>query len=288
MIAGYDSDLCSVESVVEMMNRADPGSVPAYAQAEYASLFALLKSLIPQASRQLKTLTGRNFVPYRATHALFFSDLVMDRKVAGRTIPLPDDLLVLDDLVWDGVLLLSDDYRLLPTYKLPATMVRLLSKANVRWPAEEDAALEIRGVWGYHERWEQAWATVEALSGPLSAGATVIGVADVDAYGILDYLRVDDEYMQVVGKITTPASIEVARGVNGTVAAAHGAGASVMVWRVMQDVAFAAQRLVVHAYQSRGGVGNMQLPDGAYGVPNVLPEVTRVMKHYVRVSALAV
>ncbi|MFN3691079.1 MAG: hypothetical protein ACK4UU_09165, partial [Fimbriimonadales bacterium] len=92
-MASYDCSLTTPESVVRLMNRADPGSIPSPNQAEYAAFFDLVKTIIPQASRQIKTETNRSFVPYWDEKTTYFADVIDDRRAYRRRIDLDDDLL---------------------------------------------------------------------------------------------------------------------------------------------------------------------------------------------------
>ncbi|MYD10732.1 MAG: hypothetical protein F4X02_11910 [Chloroflexi bacterium] len=185
------------------------------------------------ASQLIESLTQRRYCPRLKTR-----DIPLDRA-GQRELILPDDLLELRALSIGGVVQNLADYRLLPDDRdAPASVLQVVENATAGFADDYASNVSIEGVWGWHDRWSEAWrASGEALRGAgLDARADAIAVndaagSDQDGRGprfqVGQLLRIDDEYLRVTAIDNENNRLFVLRGVQGTAAAAHRPGASI-------------------------------------------------------------
>lgn len=151
--------------------------------------------------------------------------------------------------------------------------------------------VSVTGVWGLHADYPRAWLAVDTLGGNINASVTTLTAgnpAGDDAYrqpyriSAGHLLKIDDEYMDVVEVQST--TVTVIRGVNGTTAAAHTAGATVSRWEVMPEVQYAVARQAGLLYSRLGAYQTVDVsPLGGevrYAA-DWLSEVKGVMQGYV-------
>ena len=193
---------------------------------------ALLERL-GAASRLIESLTGRRYCPRLQTRE------VPLEHARQRELILPDDLLELRSLSIGGVALELADIRLLPDDRdAPAGVLQVANDAPVHLGDGAATSISIEGVWGWHDRWTEAWResgdTVRDAALDADAGAiTVSDAAATDHDGraprfqVGQLLRIDAEYLRVTAIDRANNRLSVLRGVQGTSAAAHRRGASI-------------------------------------------------------------
>jgi len=282
----YVSSYTSPDAVIRLLSKADPSLTPSYAAAEYKDFYDLLMlDLIPQASQIISLETGRSFVPYRAAKTIYFRDMLDDRPTYRNRLILPDDLLVAIEVQWGGVVLQAADWRPLPSNALPTTEIGFKPGLGQPFtPSDYTSGITITGIWGYHVQASQMWVVVETLVGTVSSTQTTIAVSDAARYELLSYVKINDEYIQVVARTTTPThTITVKRGVNGTTPATHIAP-TLQTYAILPDIAYATSRLAAWAYQSRAMVGNIELPDGSMVVQQLPVDVRNIIRKYRRLQ----
>lgn len=190
----------------------------------------LLKAL-QQASHILESLTNRRYCP------------AVESRIASIDTQYPSDLILPDDLLsltvltnGDGSSISLDDVRTVPDHAdLPASIVHLINGVSFTYSESPIHAISITGIWGWHDRWTQAWRdsgdTVQ--DNPLSAGATTISVNDADGddtdgfsprFQVGHLLQIESEYLRVIGMDGSTNQLTVQRGVNGTTASSHAQG----------------------------------------------------------------
>lgn len=230
----------------------------------------LLKRLITAASRQVTTLTQRVFTPVVMTRLHDWQDY--------RVCDLDADLLELTALTnGNGDTISTAHVLLLSANETPKWRLQLKRSSGVSFTYDDDPeqALEIEGVWGYHENYSSAWVDTLAVVpvGNLSSGATTMTTPAADGmdasgrtrFEVGGLYRIDEEYIKVVGITfgTDPAedTLTIRRAQLGTVAAAHAAGAAVECWRVLEDVEWQTTRLVIWAYKRGDAVTSVEFLD---------------------------
>lgn len=193
---------------------------------------ALLQRL-GAASQLIESPTQRRFCPHLLTREVPFD------RASPRELILPDDLLELRALSVGGVALNLADIRPLPDDRdAPASILQLAEGAPVRFGDDADSSISIEGIWGWHDRWTEAWrasgdsvrdAALAADSGAITvndaAGSDHDGLSPRFQVGQL--LRIDAEYLRVIAIDSADNRLTVLRGVQGTAAATHRRGANI-------------------------------------------------------------
>lgn len=181
----------------------------------------LLRALA-EASHLVESASGRRFCPRLATLE------VRPDAADPRALILPDDLLELRALNDDaGALDLADIAQLPGHGDEPASVLQLNRGLEFRLGLHPARSVSVSGVWGWHDRWTQAWrdSGARVQGGGLAAAATVIPVRDshaADADGLRPrfhvghLLRVDAEYLRVTAIDRAANQLTVLRGVGGT------------------------------------------------------------------------
>lgn len=188
------------------------------------------------ASQLIESLTQRRFCPRLHTYRV-----AIDRA-SPRELILPDDLLELRALSIGGVALNLADIRRVPDDRdTPAGVLQFADDAPLPFGDGGENGISIEGVWGWHDRWTDAWrASGDTLrDAALAADSGVITVSDAagsDPVGLSpriqvgQLLRIDAEYLRLTAIDSASNRLTVLRGVQGTVAAAHRPGASIVTY----------------------------------------------------------
>lgn len=215
---------------------------------------------------------------------------------------LDDDLLEVTTLTnGDGETLTeSTHYYLYPLSEYPKWRIDI--RRDVRevfqYKSTAQRQISVAGIWGFHDDWGNAWADsgdAVADAGGVNASATSITVTDVDgadAWGLQPrfkadtLVKIDSEYLWVTATNTTANAITVVRGVNGSTAAAHDAGAGIYTYQPPQDVVHAITRWVMYMYDQKdtGVYETTAMPGaGVIQVPQGIPKDVRLaMEGYTR------
>lgn len=183
-----------------------------------------------------------------------------------------------------------------PTLASPFRALRLMDVTNdwYNYCSSTYAPLfaTINGVWGFHRDYPNAWLSVDTLAAAIvSASATTFTVADVDGsdpYGRTprisagNWLKIDDEYLEVVSTDTATNTVTVRRGVNGSTAATHAISSAVSVWQVEEPVKRANARQAAFLYARQGAFESSVITDiGTLNYPSDwLGEVKRIIQEY--------
>lgn len=216
----------------------------------------LIRSL-QEASHTIESTTQRRYCPRLAT-------LRVEADPAPRgEIVLPDDLLELrtiSDL--NGEIDTSRIRRLPQDADLPASILQV--RAGIA------GALQIRGIWGWHDRWTTAWRdSDDSLSSAIDADAKTLTVADAtgsDATGasprfqIGQLLRIADEYLRIIDIDSAGRQLTVLRGVNGTAASAHANGSGIAIYAPPPAIVDLCLRYADLLLRS-GGLADVEAPE---------------------------
>ena len=287
-MARYLSTLTTYEKVIRQLAKVDPNEVASPAQSEFNDFYALLADIIPQASRTIQLATNRAFVPYRDTREYYFRDLRTERQTTRYKLSLGEDALTVSSVVYNDVTLDPTQWRLHPANVYPSTQLAIDPANGAGFDSSDfNAGIEVTGVWGYHEQISQAWTNVETIAGSITSSATSLTVANAARYETLQYIRIEDEYLQISAINTSTNVLTVQRGVNGTTAAAHSAFA-IDKFNVMPDISYCATRLAAWSYQSRSMLQTLQYADSSSAIPQLPEDIRNIIGMYQRVSALSV
>lgn len=205
---------------------------------------ARLREALAQASAQIERAAGRRFCPRRAALPHTASGVI--------ELLLDDDLLeVLALTNGDGQVIPLENAQLLPAAS-PASLLRLTGGAAFTWGETRLNAITVTGIWGWHDRWDEAWRdSGDSVQGGLAAGDGALVVSDADGadaareqprFQAGQLLKIADEYLRVLAVDSATNTLTVERGANGTEAASHPADAAIYVYQPPADVASLALR----------------------------------------------
>ncbi|MBN1963313.1 MAG: hypothetical protein JW910_01620 [Anaerolineae bacterium] len=251
----------------------------------------LLLALLGAASRLIEGYAGRRFYPVRQVRSYSCTDPAI--------LLLDGDLLALHELVnGDGSTISASAYHLHPPGG-PVKSSIALDRTQAAFTHDGDPvdAIEVDGTWGFHPDWANAWTESgdSVQDDPLTADATALTVSDADAPEITGYgvrfavgqvIRIEDEYLHVLAVNATTNVLTVARGVNGTTAAAHAKSTAIDLYQPPEDVRQACLRVASWLYKQKDA-GFVQAAGSLRGqivVPPALPDdVQQILAPYMRV-----
>lgn len=271
------------ESVSLQLDKADSGSLDTNSLADYADLYANVTKYCYQASAYITKMTGRMFVPYRASRDYPHHELAETADFRRGRIALGEDLFVLSSISWDEVALNATDYRLLPVNSLPYDSVRFSPSAGLSFtPSDFDASTVVTGTWCYHVNVSDAYTTVSTAITLANSTDTTITVIDASLYETLQLASCESELMLITARDTDANTLTVERGVNGTTAAAH-TTQPLRRFNVMPDIALCATRLAAFLYERRNSVGNViQVGDNSVVIDALPTAVKETLERYTR------
>lgn len=233
-----------------------------------------------QATAQIDRYTVRRFAPVVQTRRYDYQ--------SPYSLRLDIDLLELLALTnGDGTALDLSAAELLPTGDGPksAILLDVGAGAPFTYGLVPDAAIQVRGIWGWHDVWSQAWqdSSDAVADDPLSADASTVTVSDADGadaagesprFQVGQLLRIADEYLHVTAVDAAANTLSAIRGVRGTTAASHAQGTPIEVYRPPLDVQALCLRWAVWLYQQvNAGIGAGA--DWLYP-PDLPPDVQRL------------
>lgn len=259
----YRMAFCTLSDVVLQLNydAASALSLSAGQQAivdvESTNVKTRLKQLILDASDEIMNKWHRWFVPTIEAVTLYSDEYIFNKSISrygtGFRILLDyldyADLLSITSLSIDGSVVSSSYYRAYPSFSRPARGLSL-DRLSVQAPLGNSfaSAMTITGQWGYHENPSSMWSSIGTLQAGINSSVTsFVATADTVAnFAIYQYLRIDSEFLFVTDvNSSTPYTITVQRGVNGSTAASHLIAASVDAYQIMPQVAEATRRHVI-------------------------------------------
>ncbi|MCY4022352.1 MAG: hypothetical protein OXF32_02775 [Anaerolineaceae bacterium] len=193
------------------------------------------------ATERIERDSGRRFTPRLAT--------LPHRARHPRELTLLDDLLQLQRLGnGDG-----RDIDLRDIKTLPAASQGSVSVLRLRGPQRFSGpdAVQVSGLWGWHERWSQAWLTgVDSLQDdPLAATATTLRVAEGSRFQAGQLLRIGDEYLRLLTIDAATHSLGIERGAQGTTAVVHSQASAIDVYQPSPAVVLLCLRLAAWLYR---------------------------------------
>ncbi len=193
------------------------------------------------ATARIERDSGRHFLPLQAT---------LSHSVRNpRELTLLDDLLQLQRLVnGDGRDIDPHDIETLPAASRGSVSVLYLP-GEQRFSGPD--AVQVTGLWGWHERWSQAWRSeVDRLQDdPLTVLATTLRVADSSRFEAGQLLRLGDEYLRLQSVDAADQELRVGRGAQGTTAATHSQDTAIDVYQPPASATLLCLRLAAWLYR---------------------------------------
>lgn len=192
------------------------------------------------AAAALERHTGRRFTPRRA---------VVPHPVNPNQptlLILHDDLLALHALSDAAGPVDVGDVALLPGGPSSASVLALVGGRALLWGDSTQDAVSVDATWGWHDRWDLAWAdTGVSLAAPAAPGDSTLSLDDsaaLDPQGapwlqVGGLLRLGTEMLDVQAINAEADTLTVCRGANGSTAGDHAAGATLERYQPPADVA---------------------------------------------------
>lgn len=193
------------------------------------------------ATARIERDSGRRFLPLQATLA--------HRARDPRELILRDDLLQLQRLVnGDGRDVDPREVQTLPVASQGSVSVLRLNGAQ-RFSGPE--AVQVTGLWGWHERWSEAWRgeVDQVQDDPLTVTATTLRVRDGSRFEAGQLLRLGDEYLRLLAVDAAGHTLRVQRGAQGTRAVEQGQETAIDVYQPPATVTLLCLRLAAWLYR---------------------------------------
>lgn len=280
----YLSDIATPERAVDELRNAT-NTTPS--EADYARLYQQMTDYVRDASVWFENQCYRTFVPYVATETkpYTFRRIVENRLLSTEygawVLILHDTLLEVDSVVWNGTTLSASQYAL-DSADDTSAHTRLLIDKNASTALSDtfNAGVSITGTWAYHEDYTNAYTVIESVT--ITDSATSLSVTDADAYETRQYLKIEDELLQITARDTGTNTLTVTRGIRGTTATEH-TSQTVSIYNPMPDVERAVIRIARWLYENRSGRGNtVQLGDASVILDDMPTAVKATIANYRR------
>lgn len=258
------------------------GTVPAEGKYSDEEIDALLTACILDASASIVDELARLPLPHRMTAKY--------PGVYGRCLFVPDDLLEVIEVInaADGTV---DPalYELGPSNRYPKLNIDLLRNDTYPfwWSANSPTqTITVDGIFGYVPHWQRAWKPSGQVlpTGGINPTETIIGLPTVSAFRIGGYGRIEDEYIQIVGRNDEDDEITLERGVLGTAAAGHAQNTVIELFVQHADIQAKATEWAGFLWKSLDNLGEevKVFADGVEFVKGLSPLIKRALRKHKR------
>lgn len=206
----------------------------------------VIEMLLDAASRHIDYETQRIFYPMVQTRYFDVPD--------GRELDVDEDLLEVLSITNGGASLASSEYNLVPKNYFPAYGIKITDISSYAWIANAAGSMEnaiaINAIWGFHDKYSQAWGDHVTIIEDLDTSETAVDVSSHTIFSAGHIIRIGDELMLITG---VTSNLAVVRGWNGSTASTHSNGASVDIWHPMNGAKLACLEIAQAAYHRRFG-----------------------------------
>ena len=206
----------------------------------------VIEMLLDAASRYIDNETQRAFYPTVQTRYFDVPE--------GRELYVDDDLLEVLSITNGGASLASSEYNLMPRNFTPAYGIKITDVSSYAWTSNAAGSMEqaiaINAIWGFHDKYSQAWNNSITITEDLDASETAIDVSSHAIFQAGFIIRIDDELMLVTA---VASALTVVRGWNGSTAATHSNGANIEIWHAMNGAQLACLEIAQATYHRRFG-----------------------------------
>lgn len=276
--------------------RAVMGSTATSDTVQNALLLQNLRVVSSRLDSEFASKGRPIFAPYIETRKVLLTSGMVDSSLNTLTVPAP--LLAITSIsVGSQALVVGTNVEAWPDPTgTPITTLRLLDDC-ASWygycsSINAPLLLTITGVWGIHRDYANAWMAVDTLASGITSSATSLTVVDIDGadlYGNTprisagNLLKIDSEYIEVTATDTATQIATVRRGVNGSTAGAHLAGAVVSTWQTEDMIARATARQAGLIYGRLGAYTTVEVSalGGETKYPaDLLAEVRAIINQY--------
>jgi len=199
----------------------------------------VLEQLLKSASETVENETSRRYNPFVETR---YFDVPAWNNPDPRELKLDADLLEVITLTnGDGTVIPSTEYILRQSDMrgvTPYSNIRLKSTSTFWWSPDSSgeihSVISLIGIWGYHNRYGQAWQLATTAAEGMDATETGFDVTSGAGFAVGNLIRFDNE-LGYVSSIATN-TLTITRGENGSTAATHLTGINVYIWQPMISV----------------------------------------------------
>lgn len=272
----------TVTDIQEQLMKETPASVPDPTTEEYTNFVGYLQNqLIPDVSDYINEYTHRFFAPKRMTESMYnrnlfklncFEDYGYWLNWGEYRLYLLFDLLEVVTYTSTATVITSTEYRIVGT---PGYAFDLDWDSN-DLDLDTDAfnnSQDILGWFGYHEDWDNAFATVESITLADATTTSITVASDArDSYKFPQYVRCEDELMLVTAVAATELTVQ--RGVRGTTGVAH-AAKDLKTFNIDGGLHIAATRMCSWLYNNRVSQGNVVQISDSTVVLDQLPTMVK-------------
>lgn len=238
---------------------------------------AFIEQMIEAASRWIDQHTGRHFYALTATRYYTAIDglvLRVSDLASVNALKTDEDGDRAYETTWAAT-----DYDLLPYNDPPYQWIEVAPNGLRAFPSFR-RGVEVAGVWGWPVTVTTAGATLDE---DLDDSETAIDVSDGTAFTAGQTIRVGSEDMRIESISTD--TLTVARGINGTTAAAYTTGAAMSILTPLDAIQEACLLLTARLYKRKDAVlgvaGNTALGQITTAVPEDR-EALALLAPYVR------
>lgn len=222
-----------------------------------------LLNALQAAATQIERAAGRRFCPRSAA--------LQHNFISSLELLLDDDLLTLTSLTnADGSAISLTDVIPVPD-EAPYGVLRLSGSSAFIWTLSPIQTITVTGIWGWHDRPAEMWRGADVVqNNPLTSAATTMTVTDADGadaeneiprFQVGHLLKIDSEYLRVLGVNTVSNILTVQRAVNGTAAASHNLNAVIYTYQPPGDVNQLALRWAAWLYKESDNAAFTPIPD---------------------------
>lgn len=214
---------------------------------------AVLEMFLKAASEHIENETARRFTPYIQTR---YFDVPGADEVDPRALEVDEDLLeVLSITNGDGVTIPSTEYVLRPRNQSPYIYIRLVDNSTYYWASDGAGdthdVIAVSGIWGFHNRYSQAWLLGSTANEAMDLTETDYSVASGTNFAAGNLIRFDNEFGYISSKNNN--DLTTTRGENGSTAATHLTSINVYIWQVMAAAKTAVLEITHQSDANRTG-----------------------------------
>lgn len=233
----------------------------------------VLIDIIREGSDTITDACNRSFVPSVDTK-------LFTVPRTSSVLELPSDLLSITSITVGDTspitLTANTDYKTLPLMPV----YNAIRYINGVWSWGDEVTIE--GVWGWNNNPSGMWRSIGTITEALDATETAIDVSTLDAIGVLSYVKVDNEVMQVTATDAHPhAEITVIRGELGSTAATHLTGATLYRYIQYPSLEQAAILRCAYLYRTRPNPSGQRI-EGSQGSFTISEQELRTVTHTIR------
>ncbi len=221
---------------------------------------ARLLSCLTAATALIESGAGRRFRPSLATRPQS-----IDPRHASEIL-LDADLLTLQSVTHG-----ANEVIALNQLQVLAGRLSYLNGQSFRYIDSPEMAVNVTGIWGFHEDWANAWrqSSDSVQNAPLTSSATALTVTDADGTdinGVLprfqvgQLLQIEAEYVSVISVNTVTNVLTVRRGVQGTPAASHAQNIVISIYQPPRAVELLCLRVAGWLYREPNTINATAMP----------------------------